>query len=140
MTLLLEPLLPYTPYLALLIRVLVGASLVVHGYPKMGKTGREQAIGFMKSMGVPGVAAVLAAILEFFGGFFLIGGFIVPIVALFLSIQFAAIIVMKKRKMKAVYISPGKPNYEIDATYLFLCIVLFVLGAGALSIDGLLGL
>ena len=106
----------------------------------MGKTGREQAIGFMKTMGVPEGAAVAAAILEFFGGFFLIAGLIVPIVALFFAIQFSAIIVMKKRKMKAVYISPGKPNYEIDATYLFLCIVLLVLGAGALSIDGLLGL
>ncbi|MDA4112941.1 MAG: DoxX family protein [Thaumarchaeota archaeon] len=140
MTLVLEPLLPYTPYLALLIRVLVGASLVIHGYPKMGKTGREQAIGFMKSMSVPGGAAVAAAILEFFGGLFLIAGFIVPIVALFFAIEFAAIIVMKKRKMNAVYISPGKPNYEIDATYLFLSLVMLVLGAGAISIDALLGL
>jgi uncharacterized membrane protein YphA (DoxX/SURF4 family) len=140
MTHLLEPLLPYTPDLALLLRVLVGASLTIHGYPKMSKTGREQAIGFMKSMGVPGAAAVIVSILEFFGGIFLVAGFIVPLVSLFFAIQFTAIIVMKKIKMKTVYISPGKPNYEVDALYLFLSIVLFVLGAGVLSVDSLLGL
>jgi hypothetical protein len=84
---------------------------------------------FHEEHGRPGGAVVGAAILEFFGGFFLIAGFIVPIVALFFAIQFAAIIVMKKRKMKSVHISPGKPNYEIDATYLSLSLVLLVPGA-----------
>ena len=134
----LEPLLPYVPYLALLIRVVLGGSLMIHGYPKVKNS--QQAAGWMKSMGIPGVTAVLAGILEFFGGLLLVVGLIVPIVAIFLAIQFASISVMKKNKMKASYIATGKPSYEVDILYLLLAIVLIILGAGALSIDGLIGL
>jgi hypothetical protein len=49
---------------------------------------------------------------------------------------------MKKSKMHATFISTeqGKPTYEIDAVYLLLALVFLVLGAGPLSLDGLLGL
>jgi putative oxidoreductase len=139
MTNLLEPLLPDVSYLALILRVVVGASLMVHGYPKLSGEGKKGAIGFMKSQGVPGAAAVLAGILEFFGGLFLVIGLIVPVVALFFVLQFGAISLLKGTKMKMPYISPGKPNYEIDVTYLLLALVLFFTGAGALSVDSLLG-
>jgi putative oxidoreductase len=138
MVLLLEPLVSYTPYLALLLRVVVGATLMIHCYPKL--KSKEQSVNWMKSMGIPGGSAVIASILEFFGGLFLIVGFIVPVVSLFLAIQFAAITVVKKSKMKAAYVSASKPAYEVDIIYLLLSIVLIVLGAGVLSIDGLIGL
>jgi putative oxidoreductase len=140
MTDLLEPFLNYVPYLALVLRVVVGASLAVHGRPKLAGEGKRGAISFMESQGVPGTAATLSGILEFFGGLFLIVGLIVPVVSLFFVLQFASIIALKGRKMKMSYIAPGKPNYEIDVTYLLLSLVLLVLGAGALSLDGLLGL
>jgi putative oxidoreductase len=139
-TQLLEPLLPCLPYLALVLRVAVGASLMVHGYPKLSGEGKKGAIAFMKSQGVPGSAAVVSGILEFFGGLFLVVGLIVPVVSLFFMLQFGSIILLKGRKMKMKYIAPGKPNYEIDVTYLLLSLVLLVLGAGALSLDGLIGL
>ncbi|HZW56432.1 MAG TPA: DoxX family protein [Nitrososphaerales archaeon] len=137
MTTMLEPLLAYVPYLALLVRVVVGGTLMIHGYPKIKSSA--QSANWMKSMGLPGATAALAGILEFFGGFLLIVGLIVPIVALFLAIQFGAITVMKKIKMKASYVASGKPSYEIDMVYLLLSIILIVIGAGALSIDGLIG-
>jgi putative oxidoreductase len=137
---LLEPLLPDVAYLALLLRVVVGASLMVHGYPKLGGEGKKASMGFMKSQGVPGSTAFLAGILEFFGGSFLIIGLIVPVVAFFFILQFGSIVVLKGRKMKMKYIVPGKPNFEIDVTYLLLSLVLLVLGAGAFSLDGLVGL
>lgn len=139
MTNLLEPLLPDVAYLALVLRIVVGASLMVHGYPKLSGEGKKASIGFMKSQGVPGGAAVLAGILEFFGGSFLVVGLIVPIVAFFFILQFGSIVVLKGRKMKMKYIDPGKPNFEIDITYLLLALVLLVLGAGALSVDSLIG-
>ena len=51
-------------------------------------------------------------------------------------------VIMKKTKMNAayIYISPGKASYEIDITYLILSIILIVLGAGALSVDSVIGL
>ena len=111
---------------------------MIHGYPKL--KSREQTMNWMKSMGMPGAIAVLAGILEFFGGLFLVIGLIVPIVAFFFAIQFAIITLMKKQKMKAPYVAPGKLSYEEDVLYLLFAIVLIVLGAGALSIDGLIGL
>ena len=119
---------------------MVGASLMVHGYPKLRGEGKKRAIAFMQSQGVPGSTAVLSGWLEFFGGFFFVIGLIVPVVALFYALQFGSIVVLKGRKMKMPYISPGKPNFEIDVTYLLLALVLLVTGAGALSVDSLLGL
>jgi len=138
MTTLLEPFLPYVPYLALLVRVVVGGTLMIHGYPKL--KSKEQSVNWMKSMGLPGSSAILAAILEFFGGLFLVVGLIVPIVSFLFAIQFIAIVIMKKTKMKAAYVSSAKPSYEIDVVYLLFSIILIVLGAGVLSIDGLIGL
>jgi putative oxidoreductase len=133
------PFLSDTSYLALVVRLFLGATLVIHGYPKV-KGGWRQGGQWMKSMGIPASTAVLATIIEFFGGVFLVIGLIVPVVAALVAIQFASIIGMKASKMKAPYISmePNKPTYEVDAFYLVLALVLVVLGAGALSVDSVL--
>ena len=130
-------LMPYTVYLALLLRVWVGANFVAHGYPKLGKT-REQTLQWTKSLGVPVVATYLAIILEFFGGLSLIIGFIVPVVGFFIALEMITVIFLKKTKMKAPYM--GQNSFEIDITYLMLAIVLIVVGAGAISLDSVLGL
>jgi uncharacterized membrane protein YphA (DoxX/SURF4 family) len=49
-------------------------------------------------------------------------------------------VIMKKTRMNAEYIAPGKASYEIDITYLILSIILIVLGAGVLSVDSVIGL
>src|SRR5208337_4544159 len=129
-------LLPYTAFLALLLRVWVGANLVAHGYPKLGKA-KVQTLQWTKSLGVPTVATYLAIILEFFGGLSLIVGFIVPIVGFFIAAEMIGNIYLKKVKMKVPYM--GQNSYELDVTYLMLAIVLIVLGAGVLSVDSFLG-
>ena len=139
MTGILEAFLPYTPYLALVLRVWVGANFIVHARPKLGK-GMVQTTQWIKSMGLPVGAAYAATALELFGGLFLIIGLIVPIVALFFAIEMIANSIMKKIKMDADYIAQGKPSYEIDALYLALSLVLIILGAGAFSLDGIVGL
>jgi putative oxidoreductase len=131
-----EMLLPYATYLALFLRVWVGANFVAHGYPKLGNA-KAQTLQWTKSMGVPTVATYLAIILEFFGGLSLIIGFLVPLVGFCIVLEMAGAIVLKKTKMKAAYI--GQNSYEIDITYLMLAIALIVLGAGVISVDSLLG-
>ena len=133
-----QALTPYTGYLALLVRVWVGGNLIIHSRPKLGK-GAAQSANWMKSMGMPGWTAAAATYLELLGGVFLIIGLIVPIVAVLFIIQFAAIIVVKKTKMHAEYISSAKPSYEIDILYLILSIIILVLGSGVLSIDAGIG-
>jgi len=131
-----QMLLPYAGFLALFLRVWAGANFVAHGYPKLGKS-RQQTLQWTKSLGVPVLATYLAIILEFFGGLFLIIGFIVPIVGFFIALEMIGAIFLKKTKMKAPYM--GQNSYEIDITYLMLAIVLIVLGAGVLSVDSFLG-
>lgn len=134
---LLEVLAPYTPYLALVLRVWLGATLMIHGRPKLSKQAREQSV---KNLGLPASAVLLGMIIEFFGGLFLVVGFIVPFVGLVEAIYFGNIIVFKKTKQKAPYYGPGKPNYELEVFFVMAAVVLIFLGAGVLSLDGLLGL
>lgn len=135
----LELLLPYASYLAVLLRVWVGANLMIHGYPKL--KSMEGTKKYTQTLGAPALSAYLVTIIEFVGGIFLVIGFIVPVVGLFMVVQFGAIILSKKLKLKGVYISgQGPVKYEIDVLYLMLGLALMVLGAGPLSVDSLLGL
>jgi putative oxidoreductase len=134
-----EELTPYTPYLALVLRVVVGVTMVMHGYPKLKNP--KQTIGWTKTLGVPAGATWLAIILEFFGGIALVIGLIVPIVAFFMALEMIGNAILKKTKMKSPYLSGQNPlAYEIDVTYLLLALTLIVLGAGVFSIDAVLGL
>lgn len=134
-----DPSLTFVPYLGLVVRIWVGANMMMHGYSKL-KNLKQAAAETKQILGIPIGATYTATILEFFGGLFLIIGLIVPLIGLFFAIFMIANVIMKKTKMKAAYIDPGKASYEIDITYLILSIVLIVLGAGALSVDSVIGL
>ena len=134
-----EPFLSFVPYLALVVRIWVGANMMIHGYSKL-RNMKQAAEETKQTLGIPVGATYTATILEFFGGLFLIIGLIVPIVGLLFAIFMIANAIMKKRKMNASYIDPGKASYEIDITYLIISIILIVLGAGALSVDSTIGL
>lgn len=138
MNALLDPLIPYAGYLALILRVWVGANFVIHARPKL--QSMPQTVQSMKGLGVPAGATYAATALELAGGIALILGLLVPIVGLFFVLFMAANSVMKKRRMHADYISVGKPSYEVDLLYLALALVLVFLGAGVLSLDGALGI
>jgi putative oxidoreductase len=134
-----EQLISNTPSLALLLRIVVGVTMIMHGYPKLKNP--KQTVQWTKGLGVPAAATYLAIILEFFGGIALIMGFIVPIVAFFIALEMIGNSILKKTKMNAPYlVGQNAAAFEIDITYLLLAITLVVLGAGALSIDALLGL
>jgi len=49
-------------------------------------------------------------------------------------------VIMKKRKMNAANIDARKASYEIDTRYLIHSIIVIVLGAGAFSVDSIIGL
>ena len=138
MTAILDPLIPYTGYLALILRVWVGANFVIHARPKL--QSMPQTIQSMKGLGVPAGATYAATALELGGGIALILGLLVPIVGLFFVLFMVSASVMKKRRMHADYISVGKPSYEVDVLYVALALALVFLGAGVLSLDGALGL
>lgn len=132
-------LVPYTGYLALVLRLWVGANLIIHARPKLG-AGAAGAAGFAKTLGAPRGAAKVVTYLELLGGIFLVVGLIVPVVAILFIIQFVVISIAKRVKMHARYIDPGKLSYEIDVLYLILSTVILVLGPGLLSLDALIGI
>ena len=134
-----EPFLVFVPYLSLVTRIWVGANMMIHGYSKL-RNLKQAAEETKQTLGIPIGATYTATILEFFGGLFLIIGLLVPIIGLFFAIFMIANVIMKKRRMNAAYIAPVKASYEIDITYLILSIILIVLGAGALSVDSIIGL
>jgi putative oxidoreductase len=129
----------YTPYLALLLRVVVGASLVMHGYPKLKNP--QATLKWTGDLGVPAAATVAVIMLEFFGGIALILGFIVPIVAFFIALEMIGNIFLKKTKMKAPYlIGENAAAYETDALYILLAVTMIVLGAGVFSLSAPFGI
>ena len=128
-------------FVSLVLRLAVGGAMIAHGLPKARAGWGKKAGEWVGTMGIPPGAATLVTILEVFGGLFLIVGLLVPLVAGFFMVQFAAIIGMKWEKMKAGFMrTEGKPGYEIDFTYLLLSLAILMLGAGEFSADGLLGL
>lgn len=110
---------------------------MIHGRPKLNKLRREQSV---KNLGIPATAVFLGMVIEFFGGLFLVIGFIVPVVGAIEAIYFGNIIAIKKTKQNAVYVGYGKPNFELEAFFVMAALALVFLGAGPLSLDGLLGL
>lgn len=124
----------FAPYLALLVRIVIGATFMMHGYPKLKNP--KQTLKWTESLGVPAAATIAAIALEFFGGIALVIGFLVPIVAFFIVLEMIGAIALKKTKMKAPYlIGENASAYETDVLYILLAITLMVLGAGAFSVN-----
>ena len=135
----LDMLMFYTPYLALLLRVVVGASLVMHGYPKLKNP--QATLKWTGGLSVPAAATVAVIVLEFFGGIALILGFLVPIVAFFIALEMIGNIALKKTKIKAPYlIGENAAAYETDALYILLAVTMIVLGAGVFSLSAPFGI
>ena len=125
---------------SLLLRASVGAVLFAHGLPKARGGWGKKSGQWIGSLGVPPVAARLVTLLELFGGFFLLVGFLVPVVAFAFALQFIAIIMMKATRMNAGLMgAEGRPSFELDFTYLLLSLAILLMGAGAYSIDASIG-
>ncbi len=111
--------------------------MIAHGYPKLFNTqARGQALGGMKSMGVPPGLTVIASLIEFLGGLGLVLGFLMQWAAIFIFLEMIGTTVLRKRKMGHKLIG----GYELDVSYLAIALALVLLGPGGLSLDRFLGL
>lgn len=137
---LLEVLNPYPSVLLLILRVVTGGILGVHGYRKLSG-GRAHAQQLVKGNGMPPLVADLATLLEFVGGICLVVGLLTPLAGLLFALEFGGIILMKRTKMQAKLIAePGKPSYEVEVLFALLALVFLFMGAGTYSLDHLIGL
>ena len=126
------------PPLALFIlRVVLGALFIVHGYPKLFKNFSGFA-SWLESMGLkPGKFwALVAGVVEFFGGILLVLGLWTQLVGLLIAVQM--LVAMWKAKWGKVGLT-DQGGWELDLIYLTAGLVLAMAGGGAYSLDKLWG-
>lgn len=119
----------------LVLRVVVGAALMFHGWPKI-----QSPMGWMGAEApVPGFLQACAAVAEFVGGGALIVGLLTRLFAFMLVINMAVAAGMVHISKGDPFVGkPGEPSWELAAVY-FACALLFLLaGPGKLSLDALL--
>ncbi len=119
---------------ALLLRLIIGAVFIMHGYPKFSTAQRKQGWEWLKSMGLPGGLILFAAVAEFFGGLALLLGILTQIIAVLFALFMLSTTWLSKVKMKKKFVG----GYEVDVILLVASLALAALGAGAFSIDHLL--
>jgi putative oxidoreductase len=122
----------------LLVRVVMGAAFMFHGWSKIQSPGG--AFGWMgKDAPIPGALQGMAVLAEFGGGLALIPGFITPLAALGIVItMIVAFGTVHIPNGTAFVAPPGKPSFELAAVYLATAVLLILVGPGQLSLDGLL--
>ena len=114
----------------LLLRVILGAVFIVHGYPKLFKNFSETA-GFFESIGIrPSKFWVfVVGAVEFFGGIALVFGFATQLVAALIAINMLGAIA--KVKFRQGFVG----GYEFDLTLLIIALSLILTGPGAYALD-----
>ena len=121
------------PWGLLVLRVALGAAFAIHGYPKIGSR-REDVIDFMRTKGIPGPVTLITGYFEFFGGLLMIIGFGVQIIGLLMALESIMTIYVSWKLLGKRYAQ----GYEIDIAYFAMALALFMLGAGAISVDSYL--
>jgi putative oxidoreductase len=142
----------YLDLTLLVVRVLLGVLMVVHGYQLLlSKADRSILLPLMKSLGVPRVAFELAAVLAFFGGIFVMLGVLTRLVAAFFIVFMLCTIALYIAKLtEAVPMGAFDQYYkssrgyikgwELDTMIIAVSLILTVLGGGVHSLDRLLNL
>lgn len=125
----------YSALAPLILRFLLGAAFMAHGWPKLFKAdARSGFSGWLESLGFrPGVFwGLVVGVVEFFGGAALVLGFATQIAAILIAVNM--LVAMYKVKWgKVGYTAQG--GWELDLIYLAVAVSLVLSGAGAWSLD-----
>ena len=124
-------------WIATLCRVFCGIVFIVHGTPKIMNLANTTQ-GF-EAMGFPGWMAVPIALLEFFGGILLLVGFLTRILSGLFIVEMivAGIKVHLPHGFDVFHFGdPMARGYEFNLALILLLLVVVLLGAGPISIDG----
>ncbi len=117
-----------------LIRLIVGAAFVFHGWGKI-----QSPFGWVPveaPISIPGFFQFLAAISEFGGGIALILGFLTPIGSLGIGCTMAVAVYMHLVVRGDPFVNPtGGPSYEPALVYLGISVLILALGPGRFSLD-----
>lgn len=116
----------------LLVRVAIGAMMLTHGIPKLGNLFSGQPIMFVDFLGLgPAISLALTVFAEVFCSILILLGLGTRLATLPLIITMLVALVQ-------VHAADVFAKKEMALHYLLVYILLFVLGSGRYSIDGLL--
>lgn len=126
------------------LRVMLGIVFVYHGYPKMlTAKGFKQHVNVAKSIGfvfpTPVFWGFCSAFAEFFGGLMVFSGTFTRIGALLIALNMLVAWWASKFKWGKKF-SIVQNGYEYDLVLIAGALTLVLLGGGAYSLDGFLGL
>lgn len=131
-----------TDFALLLARLFIGVCFIIHGLGKLGLVGTGNMQGFtgwLKSLGVPfpAVQARLAMLSEIGGGLLITFGFLerFGLLLCFFTMVIAAGV---GHKGAGYLITNNPPGNEYALNLAVICVVLFLLGPGAFSVDAIL--
>ncbi len=141
----------------LVLRVILGFIMLVHGAPKLFGPARPMMRGGMSQLGIPTVLFDLVGVLEFLGGILLILGLMTRLLSILFVLEMLGTIslyigklgkmvpppemlhqmVSQSRRFMRGFIA-GVGGWELDLLVLGVALLLFLLGPGSLSVDALI--
>ena len=127
----------------LVLRLVLGVIFVAHGAQKLfgsfGGPGLKGTAAFFEQLGIrPGrPMALLAGLAEFVGGILVAVGFLTPLAAVAL-IAVMVVAVLTVHLKNGFFAQDG--GYEFNLALVGMALTLLLAGAGALSLDSVLGI
>jgi len=121
----------------LILRLGVGVTFLMHGYPKLFPSGPAGFAGLLRNLAFPApeFLAWIVGIVEFVGGIAMILGVFVRYVGVLVAIEMLVTSVRVKMAGGVPFISPKGTGWELDFLLFMGALALVFLGAGALSLD-----
>lgn len=119
------------PLALLLLRIVLGAIMIGHGYHKVFGGGLVEHYHRVQSLGLPGFLAVPSAFAEFFGG-------ILVVIGLFTRVSAAAILIDMLVAIWKVHWKNGllaQHGYEFPLTLAVIAFALLCYGPGPLALE-----
>lgn len=120
------------PLALLVLRIVLGAVMIGHGYPKVFG-GMHHTVEFISKLGLPGWTAYLSAYTEFFGGILVIAGLFTRPVALAILIDM--LVAIAKVHWKNGLLGEGGYQFPLSLAAISFALILF--GAGPIALDGI---
>jgi putative oxidoreductase len=118
------------PVALLTLRVALAIIFIFHGYPKLTHTHGDLQKLFVEH-GMPGYFALVAGVIETFGGGLLLIGLLARPAAMLLAIEMT-IAIWKVHSVHGIY---SVRDYEFPLALATACFVLASVGAGLISVD-----
>jgi len=120
------------PLALLILRLVLGAVMIGHGYGKVFG-GLSHHVHFVSSLGLPGWLAYASAFAEFFGGILVIAGLFTRLASLAILVDLSVVIL--KVHWKNGFMSNG--GYEFPLAVAAIAFALIFFGAGPIAFDSI---